>query len=134
MFFWGVLDICFGLGLIVYVGVSLNLKVWDLVLGMIFFGLGCIVFYSIWFMLGVISIWFVKIYNVIEVLKGFFEVGCYFMVVYFVIYWIFFIFIIFIVFLIMVFVEVMLGRFDLIWLLVMVGLAIVLLIFFYYFW
>lgn len=131
---WGVPDICFGLGLIIYAGVSLNLKAWDLVLGTILLGLGCIVLYSIWFMLGATSIWFVKIYNVTEVLKGFLEAGRYPMVAYPAIYRIFFTFIIPIAFLTTVPAEAMLGRLEPIWLLATAGLAIALLTLSHYFW
>jgi ABC-2 type transport system permease protein len=85
-------------------------------------------------MLGATSIWFVKIYNVTEVLKGFLEAGRYPMVAYPAIYRIFFTFIIPIAFLTTVPAEAMLGRLDPIWLLATAGLAIALLTLSHYFW
>lgn len=131
---WGVPDICFGLGLIIYAGITLNLKALDLALGIVLLGLGCIILYSLWFMLGTTSIWFVKIYNVTEVLRGFLEAGRYPMVAYPAIYRIFFTFVIPVAFLTTVPAEAMLGRLDLIWLLGACFLAIALLILSHYFW
>jgi ABC-2 type transport system permease protein len=131
---WGIPDICFGLGLIIYAGMALDLKAMDLILGIVLLGLGCIILYSLWFMLGATSIWFVKIYNVTEVLKGFLEAGRYPMVAYPAIYRIFFTFIIPIAFLTTVPAEAMLGRLDPLWLPVTFLLAIALLTLSHYFW
>jgi ABC-2 type transport system permease protein len=68
-------------------------------------------------MLGATSIWFVKIYNVTEVLRGLLEAGRYPMVAYPVAYRFFFTFIVPVAFLTTVPSEALLGRVELVWLL-----------------
>ncbi|MEY3298656.1 MAG: hypothetical protein RLZZ597_1916 [Cyanobacteriota bacterium] len=72
---WGLPDLAFGLIVIAYAGHHLRL-VWSAYLlaipPLIF---GALSLYSLWFMLGATSIWFVKVYNVTEVLRGLLEAG-----------------------------------------------------------
>ncbi|MFY7797553.1 MAG: ABC transporter permease [Dolichospermum sp.] len=74
---WGIPDLIFGLLIIGYAGTKLGLGIdrYLLTLWPLFCGL--VILYSLWFILGATSIWFVKIYNITEVLKGFLEAGRY---------------------------------------------------------
>ncbi|MFN9173942.1 MAG: ABC transporter permease [Synechocystis sp.] len=131
---WGLPDICFGVGLILYAGRLLNLSLGNLGIGAILLVFSSIILYSLWFMLGATSIWFVKIYNVTEVLKGFLEAGRYPMVAYPAIYRVFFTFVIPVAFLTTIPAEAMLGRLNPVWLLGDLGLAIALLWISHRFW
>ena len=77
------------------------------------FGLASL--YSLWFILGATSIWFVKIYNVTEVLRGLLEAGRYPIVAYPAAYRFFFTFVIPVTFLTTVPAEAMLGRVQVNW-------------------
>jgi ABC-2 type transport system permease protein len=72
---WGIPDIVFGALLMGYAGQQLGLGPLNYLQGLLPLGLGFISLYSLWFMLGATSIWFVKIYNVTEVLRGLVEAG-----------------------------------------------------------
>ena len=72
---WGIPDLIIGLGLIAYAGGKLQLAIGDYLLSTIPLMFGMVSLYSLWFMLGATSIWFVKIYNVTEVLRGLLEAG-----------------------------------------------------------
>ncbi|HEY9844823.1 MAG TPA: ABC-2 family transporter protein, partial [Candidatus Caenarcaniphilales bacterium] len=61
---WGLPDLIFGLILIGYAGQQLNLGADNYLLSIIPLLFGLVSLYSLWFMLGATSIWFVKIYNV----------------------------------------------------------------------
>ncbi len=74
-----------------------------------------IILYSLWFILGATSIWFVKIYNVTEVLRGLLEAGRYPMVAYPAVYRFFFTFIVPVAFLTTVPAQAMLDRSELTW-------------------
>ncbi|MEJ7709463.1 MAG: ABC-2 family transporter protein [Pyrinomonadaceae bacterium] len=75
-------QICYLRRLIGYAGSRLGIKITDYLLSAVPILFGFISLYSLWFMLGATSIWFVKIYNVTEVLRGLLEAGRYPMVVY----------------------------------------------------
>lgn len=124
---WGLPDLLFGLGIIVYAGMRLKLQVTDYFLGIIPLSFGLIILYSIWFMLGVTSIWFVKIFNVTEVLRGFMEAGRYPMAAYPAAYRFFFTFVVPIAFLTTIPAQSMLGQSDLSWTLGAATLATILL-------
>lgn len=72
---WGIPDLIVGSSLIAYAGGKLQLEFGDYLLSTIPLVFGLVSLYSIWFMLGATSIWFVKIYNVTEVLRGLLEAG-----------------------------------------------------------
>ncbi len=112
---WGLPDLIFGLVLVGYAGARLGIKISDYAIATIpiVFGLG--ILYSLWFMLGATSIWFVKIYNVTEVLRGLLEAGRYPMVAYPAAYRFFFTFIVPVAFLTTVPAEAMLGRGEVGW-------------------
>ena len=109
---WGLPDFCFGLFVIGYGGSRLNLPATAYFSGLIPLLFGMVILYSLWFILGATSIWFVKIYNVTEVLRGLLEAGRYPMAAYPAIYRFFFTFIIPVAFLTTIPVEALLHRAD----------------------
>ncbi len=112
---WGMPDLIFGGVLIAYAGGRLDLEISNYLLSIVPIIFGLISLYSIWFMLGATSIWFVKIYNVTEVLRGLLEAGRFPMVAYPAAYRFFFTFIVPVAFLTTVPAEAMLGRSQVIW-------------------
>lgn len=112
---WGLPDLVFGMAMIVYAGSKLSLNVGDYLLGLIPISFGFLILYSLWFMLGAMSIWFVKIYNVTEVLRGLLEAGRFPMVAYPMSYRMFFTFVVPVAFLTTVPAEVILGRGEWAW-------------------
>ncbi len=74
---WGVPDVILGGFLILYSGNHLHLSWTHYLLGVLPLGCACSILYSLWFILGSTSVWFVKIYNVTEVLRGLVEAGRY---------------------------------------------------------
>ncbi|AFZ36241.1 protein of unknown function DUF990 [Stanieria cyanosphaera PCC 7437] len=131
---WGFPDLFFGVILIVYAGIQINLNWQDYFISLIPILFGVIILYSLWFILGATSIWFVKIYNVTEVLRGLLEAGRYPMVAYPAIYRFFFTFIVPVAFLTTVPAEAMLGRSELTWFFGAGILAIILVIISIFFW
>jgi ABC-2 type transport system permease protein len=107
---WGLPDVAFGLLLTGYAGTRLGLGIAQYLGSIIPIALGVVILYSLWFMLGATSIWFVKIYNVTEVLRGLVEAGRYPISAYPTAYRIFFTFIVPVTFLTTVPAEVMLQR------------------------
>jgi len=124
---WGLPDLLLGVGVIVYAGSRLGLRVTDYLLGLVPLSFGLVILYSLWFMLGATSIWFVKIYNVTEVLRSLLEAGRFPITAYPAVYRVFFTYVVPIVFLTSVPAEVMLGRAPLDWIVSAAGLAIALL-------
>jgi ABC-2 type transport system permease protein len=131
---WGIPDLFFGVLLIAYAGAQLDLKLEYYLLSFIPLGFGLIVLYSLWFILGATSIWFVKIYNVTEVLRGLLDAGRYPMEAYPAAYRFFFTFIIPVAFLTTVPAETMLARSPNIWILGSGILALILFSIAKYFW
>lgn len=112
---WGFPDCVFGLIVLFYAGNHLHLGIASYLSGAIPLVFGFMSLYSIWFMLGATSIWFVKIYNVTEVLRGFLEAGRFPMVAYPTAYRFFFTFVIPVAFLTTVPSETLLGRGEIVW-------------------
>jgi ABC-2 type transport system permease protein len=112
---WGIPDLLFGVILIGYAGGRLGLGLSNYLFGLLPLCFGFIILYSLWFMLGAMSIWFVKIYNVTEVLRGLLEAGRFPMAAYPVAYRFFFTFVIPVAFLTTVPAEALLGRTEVIW-------------------
>lgn len=112
---WGIPDLVFGGVLIGYAGDKLSIGIDSYLASIIPLIFGSIILYSLWYMLGATSIWFVKIYNVTEVLRGLLEAGRYPMAAYPVGFKFFFTFIIPVAFLTTVPAEVMLGRIQVNW-------------------
>jgi ABC-2 type transport system permease protein len=113
---WGVPDLVFGLVMIGYAGIQLQLNPINYFWGIPPLLLGVISLYSLWFMLGATSIWFVKIYNVTEVLRSLLEAGRFPIVAYPMGYRIFFTFVIPVAFLTTVPAQTILHRSDPTWL------------------
>jgi ABC-2 type transport system permease protein len=112
---WGLPDIIFGSIIIGYAGRKLGLGIDDYLISAIPLSFGLVILYSLWFMLGATSIWFVKIYNVTEVLRGFLEAGRYPMVAYPSAFRFFFTFVVPVAFLTTIPAEAMLGRGEIGW-------------------
>ncbi|BFM39686.1 hypothetical protein OLK001_16120 [Synechocystis sp. LKSZ1] len=131
---WGLPDLCLGSCLIFYAADRLHLSPWNGLAGLGLLLVGIVMLYSLWFMLGATSIWFVKIYNVTEVLRGLLEAGRYPVVAYPAIYRFFFTFIVPIAFLTTIPSQAMLGRVALTWVWGALGAALFLLWFSHRFW
>jgi ABC-2 type transport system permease protein len=123
---WGLPDVIFGLAMVGYGGTRLGLGWADYALALVPLALGAITLYSLWFMLGATSIWFVKIYNVTEVLRGLLEAGRFPMAAYPAAYRVFFTFVVPVAFLTTVPAQTLLGQGDRRWLLASALLATVL--------
>ena len=123
---WGVSNLIFGSIMIFYGGTGMGLGIGDYLISIpaLFFAL--VILYSLWFMLGSTTIWFVKIYNVTEVLRGLLEAGRFPMVAYPTFFRFFFTFIIPVAFLTTVPAEAMLGRSQITWIIAAGILALVL--------
>lgn len=131
---WGTPNLLFGLIIIGYAGTRLSLPLTNYLLGLLPLLCGFVILYSLWFMLGATSIWFVKIYNVTEVLRGLLEAGRYPMVAYPAIYRVFFTFVIPVAFLTTVPAQAVLNRTGVSWFAGALALAIALLMASRLFW
>jgi ABC-2 type transport system permease protein len=131
---WGIPDLIFGLITILYAGTRLGLTPTAYLASLVPLTFGLAVLYSLWFILGATSIWFVKIYNVTEVLRGLLEAGRYPMVAYPATYRFFFTFVVPVAFLTTIPTETMLGRSEWGWTLGAGVLAIALLFAARFFW
>lgn len=123
---WGFPDLIFGSIVVLYASQRLQLG-WRNFLP-IALPLFCafIILYSLWFILSTTSIWFVKIYNVTEVLESLLQAGRFPMAAYPAAYRVFFTFIIPVAFLTTVPAEVALGRTQPTWLFGTAGLSLAL--------
>lgn len=74
---WGLPDVLFGIGTAIYAAVQLGLPAHRLALAAGPFFLSAVIQYSLWFLLASISIWYVKIHNVTEVLNALLAAGRY---------------------------------------------------------
>jgi ABC-2 type transport system permease protein len=74
---WGLPDVAFGLGIVIYSAAQLELPASRLALAAGPFLLSAVIQYSLWFTLASISIWYVKVHNVTEVLNGLLAAGRY---------------------------------------------------------
>ncbi|ACK64167.1 protein of unknown function DUF990 [Rippkaea orientalis PCC 8801] len=131
---WGFPDLIFGLVIIFYSGFQLNLSLDKYLLSLLTLSFGMIILYSLWFILGATSIWFVKIYNVTEVLRGLLEAGRYPIVAYPPVYRFFFTFVIPVAFLTTIPAESLLGKSQVVWILGAAMICFCLLIVSHYFW
>jgi ABC-2 type transport system permease protein len=131
---WGLPDLIFGVTIIGYAGTQLGIASSAYFLALIPLLFGLLSLYSLWFMLGATSIWFVKIYNVTEVLRGLIEAGRFPMAAYPIAYRFFFTFIVPVAFLTTVPAEVLLARSELSWIAGAALLAIGLMLVAHYFW
>jgi ABC-2 type transport system permease protein len=74
---WGFPNVLLALGLMAYAGTRLGLPWYQYVLGIVPVLLSVMILYSLWFMVGTTTVWFTKIWNATEVLRGFLEAGKY---------------------------------------------------------
>jgi ABC-2 type transport system permease protein len=123
---WGIPDLIVGLLIIVYAGTKLNLGIDKYLLTIFPLACSVVILYSLWFILGATTIWFVKIYNVTEVLRGFLEAGRYPITSYPAAYRFFFTFVVPVTFLTTVPAQSMLGQIQFTWLLGAGVLAVIL--------
>ncbi|MEH2239794.1 ABC transporter permease [Nostoc sp.] len=131
---WGLPDLVFGSIIIGYAGKRLGVGIDDYLLSVLPLLFSFVILYSLWFMLGATSIWFVKIYNVTEVLRGLLEAGRYPIAAYPTAYRFFFTFVMPVAFLTTVPAQALLGRSEISWL---IGAAILALALFFastWFW
>jgi ABC-2 type transport system permease protein len=112
---WGVPDLLFGLAIIFYAGSLLQIGIGAYLFAAIPLIFGVIIMYSLWFMLGATSIWFTKIYNMTEVLKGLLAAGRFPIGAYPATYRFFFTFVVPVTFLTTVPAETLLGRGNPLW-------------------
>ncbi|BAY34200.1 hypothetical protein NIES2107_61050 [Nostoc carneum NIES-2107] len=131
---WGMPDLVFGTAIIAYAGKRLGLSLNNYLVSALPLALGLVILYSLWFILGATSIWFVKIYNVTEVLRGLLEAGRYPMTAYPAAYRFFFTFVVPVAFLTTVPAEAMLGRGQITWLIGAIVLALGLFLLSTWFW
>lgn len=124
---WGFSDLIFGIIIIGYAGIQLNLKPWNYLVSLIPLLFAITSLYSLWFMLGATTIWFIKTYNITDVLRGLLEAGRYPMVAYPSAYRVFFTFVVPVAFLTTVPAEAMLNRGEFTWIIISGILAITLL-------
>lgn len=131
---WGLPDIIFGSIIIGYAGKRLGVRIDDYLLGVLPLLFSFVILYSLWFMLGAMSIWFVKIYNATEVLRGLLEAGRYPIAAYPTAYRFFFTFVMPVAFLTTVPAQALLGRSEISWLIGAAILAVALFFASTWFW
>ncbi|MEH2447882.1 MAG: ABC transporter permease [Nostoc sp.] len=131
---WGLPDLIFGSIIIGYAGKRLGVGIDDYLLGLLPLLFSLVILYSLWFMLGATSIWFVKIYNVTEVLSGLLEAGRYPIAAYPTAYRFFFTFVMPVAFLTTVPAQALLGRSEISWLIGAAILAVALFLVSTWFW
>ncbi|MBE8990604.1 ABC transporter permease [Nostoc sp. LEGE 12450] len=131
---WGLPDLIFGSIIIGYAGKRLGVGINGYLLGVLPLLFSFVILYSLWFMLGSMSIWFVKIYNVTEVLRGLLEAGRYPIAAYPTAYRFFFTFVMPVAFLTTVPAQALLGRSEISWFIGAAILAVVLFFVSTWFW
>jgi ABC-2 type transport system permease protein len=125
---WGVPDLVFGLAIVFYAGNLLGVGIGAYFISAIPMLFGVTILYSLWFILGSTSIWFTKIYNITEVLRGLIAAGRFPIGAYPAAYRFFFTFVVPVAFLTTVPAEALLGRGDPDWIAGGGLLAVILLI------
>jgi ABC-2 type transport system permease protein len=131
---WGLPDLLFGLIIIFYAGSLLGVSVGAYLMGAVPLFFGMVILYSLWFILGSTSIWFTKIQNITEVLRGLLDAGRFPIGAYPPAYRFFFTFVVPVAFLTTVPAQTLLGRGDPMWIVGGGCLAIVLLFLSNRFW
>jgi len=131
---WGLPDMLSGLGILIVAAVRRDSPAVDVILGFIPLVLAVIVLYSLWFIVGCLSIWYVKVWNATEVLRTFLDAGRYPVAAFPVVVRMFFTFIVPVAFMTTIPAQVMLGQAQMHWLILQAAVAIGLFIFTRYFW
>lgn len=131
---WGLPDLVFGCIIIGYAGKRLGAGINGYLLSIVPLLFSFMILYSLWFMLGSMSIWFVKIYNATEVLRGLLEAGRYPIAAYPTAYRFFFTFVMPVAFLTTVPAQALLGRSEISWLIGAAILAVALFFASTWFW
>ena len=72
---WGVPDLVLGLGLVIVGSVRAGVTWSHVPLALVPLFAGALILYALWFTVATTSIWFTKIYNATEVLRGLLEAG-----------------------------------------------------------
>ncbi len=120
---WGFPDVALGVGLTVWAALRAGAGAADLALALVPLAAAVVTLYSLWFVLATTSIWFVKIYNVTQVLRTLVEAGRYPVSVYPFGHRMFFTFVVPVAFLTTVPAETLVGRGSWAWIAASVGLA-----------
>ncbi len=107
---WGIPNILFGMSVVLYAGTKLNLGPLNYLAGIPSIVSAVMILYSLWFVMSASSIWFTKIYNLTEVLRGLLEAGRFPMAAYPAAYQFFFTFVVPIGFITTIPAESILGR------------------------
>jgi ABC-2 type transport system permease protein len=123
----GLPDMALGGGMLVYAAIKIDAASLDVLLFIPAVFAACVIHYCLWFFLAATTIWFVKIYNVTEVLRQTLEAGRYPIGVYPAGYRFFFTFVIPVAFLTTVPAEVLLGRAEWPWVAGLAGFVLLLL-------
>ncbi len=74
---WGLPDVLFGMGIVLFAGARLNLDGVAWLYALTPISCGVLILYSLWYLLASTTIWYVKIYNVTEVLQSVLAAGRY---------------------------------------------------------
>lgn len=131
---WGIPNMIFGLVIIIYGALKLKATFLDILFGILAVVISLTILYGIWFVLGSLSVWFVKIYNITYVLKQMVEAGRYPITAYPEIYRFFFTFVVPVIFLTTVPASFVVGKGKIYLLLISLLVAIFVLIFSRMFW
>lgn len=120
---WGLPDVVFGLALVGWGGARQDVHALDVLRALMPLATGAIILYGMWFLVAATSIWFVKIYNATEVLRGLLDAGRFPLAAYPAAYRFFFTFVVPVAFLTTVPADVILGRAQPAIFVVSIGLA-----------
>jgi ABC-2 type transport system permease protein len=107
---WGLPDLLFGASIIAYGAFRSNVSAANLILAALALACGALILYGLWFLVATTSVWFTKIYNATEVLRGLLDAGRFPMAAYPAAYRFVFTFVIPVAFMTTVPAELLLGR------------------------
>lgn len=72
---WGLPDLMFGIAMVVYGALRSPAQGGNVALALVGVACGAVIIYGLWFVVATTSIWFTKIYNATEVLRGLLDAG-----------------------------------------------------------
>lgn len=72
---WGLPDLLFGIGIVVYGALHSSASLASVALALVAVACGALILYGLWFVVATTSVWFTKIYNATEVLRGLLDAG-----------------------------------------------------------